>query len=118
MRWLVSRATVSLPWEGGKKRHSVEKNDGWQLYNTKSDYSLTNDLASQYPEKLETLKKAFMKEAVANYVLPLDDRLTQIDTKGCGRQTLMGDRTKLVLYPRAYNLLKMLFLTLRMYRVQ
>ena len=68
--WLA-RATVSLPWEGGKKRHSVEKNDGWQLYNTKSDYSLTNDLASQYPEKLETLKKAFMKEAVANYCFHL-----------------------------------------------
>ena len=34
--WLA-RATVSLPWEGGKKRHSVEKNDGRQLYNVKND---------------------------------------------------------------------------------
>ena len=104
--WLA-RATVSLPWEGGKKIHSVEKNDGWQLYNTKADYSLANDLASKYPKKLEALKEKFMEEAIANQVLPLDDRLLpRLIPNAAGRTTLLGDRTKLTLYPGAYNIVE------------
>ena len=48
-----------------------------------------------------------MKESCSKYVLPLDDRLLpRLIPKAAGRQTLMGDRTKLVLYPGAYNLVE------------
>ena len=49
--WLA-RTTVSLPWQGGKKIHSVEKDDGWQLYNTKEDLDQLN-------ESINNCKKIF-----------------------------------------------------------
>jgi arylsulfatase len=45
--------------------------DQWQLFDTRKDYSLINDLASQYPDKLKELKALFMKEAEENKVLPI-----------------------------------------------
>lgn len=45
--------------------------DEWQLFDTRSDYSLMNDLAAENPRKLEELKKLFMKIAKENKVLPI-----------------------------------------------
>ena len=36
----------------------------WELYNAEEDFSLTNDLAAKYPEKVEALKALFLTEAV------------------------------------------------------
>jgi arylsulfatase len=49
--------------------------DTWELYDTRSDYSLMNDLASEHPEKLEQLKALFMWEAEDNKVLPIGGAL-------------------------------------------
>lgn len=48
--------------------------DKWELYHTDVDRSESTDLAAQFPEKLETLKKLYMEEATRNQALPLDDR--------------------------------------------
>ncbi len=41
-----------------------------------------------------------MKEAVANHVLPIDDRsVERLDPKMAGRPDLMAGRTSLTLYP-------------------
>jgi arylsulfatase A-like enzyme len=61
---------VHAPMSG---KGSYEK-DVWQLYNTEKDRSEMNDLAGQYPDKLEHLKALYDKEASENFVLPLDDR--------------------------------------------
>jgi arylsulfatase len=45
--------------------------DKWELFDTRSDYSLTHDLAAERPEKLEEMKSLFMQEAVSNKVLPI-----------------------------------------------
>ncbi|MCG6938662.1 MAG: arylsulfatase, partial [Gammaproteobacteria bacterium] len=45
--------------------------DKWQLFDTRSDYSLMNDLASTNPEKLEEMKALFMQEARENKALPV-----------------------------------------------
>jgi arylsulfatase len=45
--------------------------DIWQLFDTRSDYSLMNDLAEKHPEKLEKLKALFMEVAAENKVLPV-----------------------------------------------
>ena len=103
--WLA-RATVKLPWEKAKM-NSVAADDGWELYNTFEDFSLTDNLAAQYPERLEAMKATFMEEAIANQVLPLDDRLLErLLPSVAGRPTMMGDRTQLDLYPGAWDLVE------------
>ena len=43
----------------------------WQLYNLKEDYSETNNLANQYPDKVKELAAAFDKAAFKYQVYPL-----------------------------------------------
>ena len=52
--------------------------DSWELFDTRKDYSLANDLASEEPEKLEELKALFMKVAEENKVLPIGGSLFTI----------------------------------------
>jgi arylsulfatase A-like enzyme len=47
------------------------KNDVWELYNLKDDYTQYNDLASTEPAKLEELKKLFIEQAKDNKDLPI-----------------------------------------------
>ncbi len=103
----MARTTIMYPWEAPKKINSVEKDDGWQLYDTTKDFSLANDLAEQYPERLTAMKKIFMEQAIENQVLPLDDRLLQrLVPSVAGRPTLLGDRTSMDLYPGAWNMVE------------
>jgi len=46
------------------------KDDVWELYDVRSDFSLANDLATKRPEKLAELQAMFMKEAEKYHVLP------------------------------------------------
>ena len=46
----------------------------WELYDTSTDWTQTNDLAKEQPEKLEELQRLFLIEAAKYNVLPLDDR--------------------------------------------
>ena len=41
----------------------------WELYNVDEDFSLVNNLASEYPEKLEEMKSLFMWQAQKYHVL-------------------------------------------------
>ena len=103
----MARTTIMYPWEAPNKINSVEKDDGWQLYDTTKDFSLANDLADQYPERLKEMKKIFMEQAIENQVLPLDDRLLQrLVPSVAGRPTLLGDRTSMDLYPGAWNMVE------------
>ncbi len=79
-------------------RATLEK-DTWELYDTRSDFSLANDLAAANPQKLSDLQKLFMKEAVKYSVLPLDDRtLERLNAALVGRPDLMAGRTSLTVY--------------------
>lgn len=60
--------------------------DKWELYHVDVDRSESKDLAAEYPEKLEELKKLYMEEAKKNYALPLDDR-TATEILGLERPT-------------------------------
>ncbi|MCP4798544.1 MAG: arylsulfatase [bacterium] len=103
----MARATIGLPWEAPKKMHSIAKDDGWELYDTRTDFSLSNNLANQYPERLKAMQDLFLKEAIANQVLPLDDRLLErLLPAVAGRPTLMGSRRKLDLYPGSWDLVE------------
>ncbi len=85
-------------WEF-KVRRPLEE-DIWELYDTRTDFSLANDLAAQNPGKLKELQDLFLKEAVKYSVLPLDDRLQERFVASLvGRPDLMAGRTSLTVYP-------------------
>jgi arylsulfatase len=80
-----------------KPRRKLQE-DIWELYDTSNDFSLVNDLAATNPKKLKELQGVFMKEAIKNRALPIDDRVIErVNAKLAGRPDLMGDRTSLTL---------------------
>jgi len=84
------------PWEQLPRRKLQD--DIWELYDTRNDFSLVNDLAASNPTKLKELQGLFMKEATKYRVLPIDDRLLdRLNAASAGRPDLMGDRTSLTL---------------------
>ncbi|NTW37855.1 MAG: sulfatase-like hydrolase/transferase, partial [Syntrophobacteraceae bacterium] len=85
------------PWE--QKPRTPLENDVWELYDTRADFSLANDLAKQNPEKLKEMQALFMKEAEKYNVLPIDDRtLERFNAALVGRPDLMAGRTSLTVY--------------------
>jgi arylsulfatase len=106
--WLA-RVVHRAPW-----RHETEnslQNDVWDLYNVTEDFSLTNNLASQNPEKLKELQDLFVKEAIANNVYPLDDRVYErFNAAIAGRPDLMGVRKSLTLADGMTGILENTFL--------
>jgi arylsulfatase A-like enzyme len=91
-------ATIhKAPWEA--KPRAALLDDKWELYDTRTDFSLANDLAAANPAKLKELQDLFMKEAVKYHVLPIDDRsIERLNPKLAGRPDLMGDRTSLTMH--------------------
>ncbi|CAI4032098.1 Sulfatase precursor [Nitrospira tepida] len=91
-------ATVhSVPWEPKPRATLLE--DKWELYDTRNDFSLSNDLAARIPKKLKELQGLFLKEAVKYHVLPIDDRrVERLNPAIAGRPDLMGSRTSLTVY--------------------
>jgi len=84
------------PWEQLPRRKMQE--DIWELYDSRTDFSLTNDLAASNPAKLKELQALFLKEATKYRVLPIDDRLLErVNAATAGRPDLMGERTSLTL---------------------
>jgi len=64
--WIAQMPDLSK-WDPGQ--------DEWQLFNTRDDYSLMNDLADEYPEKLAEMKSLFMEVAEDNKALPIGGAL-------------------------------------------
>jgi arylsulfatase len=84
-------------WE--MKPRATLENDTWELYDTRGDFSLVNDLAKKDPAKLKEMQELFMKEAEKYSVLPIDDRtLERMDAARVGRPDLMAGRTSLTVY--------------------
>ncbi len=84
------------PWEQLPRRKLQE--DIWELYDTRNDFSLVNDVAASNPAKLKELQGLFLKEATKYRVLPIDDRvLERVNPASAGRPDVMGERTTLTL---------------------
>jgi arylsulfatase len=100
------------PWE--MKPRAALLDDKWELYDTRTDFSLANDLAAQNPAKLKELQDLFMKEAVKYRVLPIDDRvLERINAEMVGRPDLMGDRTSLTLHAGMKGMSENVFINIK-----
>jgi arylsulfatase len=109
--WLA-RTIHRVPWE--PRPRATFDQDVWELYDTRRDFSLANDLAASNPAKLRELQALFMQEAAKYHVLPLDDRsIERMDPRLAGRPDLMGDRTSLTLYPGMTGMMENTFLNVK-----
>jgi arylsulfatase A-like enzyme len=100
------------PWE--PKVRAALLDDKWELYDTRNDFSLANDLAAANPAKLKEMQDLFMKEAVKYRVLPIDDRfLERTNARLAGRPDLMGDRTSLTLHAGMKGMSENVFLNVK-----
>jgi len=98
-------------WEKGWKASSVHApftsvvtgqghfdQDQWQLYHVDEDRAEANDLAKQYPEKVEELKKLWLEEAKLNLALPVEDR-TPMEMLTLERPSAEPKRDRYIYYP-------------------
>ncbi len=109
--WLAG-AIHRAAWES-KPRTTLEK-DTWELYDTRMDFSLANDLAAKNPAKLKELQEVFMKEAVKYSVLPLDDRtLERLTADLVGRPDLMAGRTSLTVFQGMIGMSENVFINVK-----
>ncbi len=107
-----ARTIHRAPWEMEPRRPLTE--DIWELYDTRTDFSLINDLSAKHPEKLKELQALFMKEAEKNQVLPIDDRVVErMNPALAGRPDLMAGRTSLVLAEGMTGMTENVFLNIK-----
>jgi len=100
------------PWEPKPRRPLAE--DVWELYDVRSDFSLTNDLAAKNPAKLKELQALFLAEAEKYHVLPIDDRMFErAIASAVGRPDLMGGRSSLTLAEGMTGMMENVFLNVK-----
>lgn len=73
--WMVSaRNRVRVPWGDLTSVVTGTGPEIWELYDLRSDYSQSHDLASEEPAKLQHLQNLFWAEAGRHQVLPISGR--------------------------------------------
>ncbi len=73
------------PWLLIGEKTPAFDDDVWELYDTEKDWSQSNDLSKQMPEKLHELQRLWLIEATRYNVLPMDDDLGRRMNPGrCG----------------------------------
>ena len=108
-----ARTIHRAPWEA-KPRRTLEDNSAWQLYDTRSDFSLANDLASKNPRKLAELQAVFLHEAEKHHVLPMDDRVFErMDGAAVGRPDLMAGRNSMTLAEGMTGMMEGVFINVK-----
>jgi arylsulfatase len=71
--WLLSTKVNRAPWEAfGVANPDPLNNQVLELYNLNVDFSQSNNIADQHPDKIKQLKQMFIEEAKKYQVFPLD----------------------------------------------
>ena len=71
--WFLSTKVNRAPWEAfGPANPDPLNNQVLELYNLKTDFSQTQDLAAKYPDRVKAMKAKFVAEAKNHQVFPLD----------------------------------------------
>ena len=95
--WVAATTPAIAPWVFGGKLPPVEAYK-WELYNVDRDFSESNDLATQEPQKLRDLQDLFWIEAAKYNVLPIDNsKAERLDVSL--RPSLTRGRTEFTYYP-------------------
>jgi len=109
--WLA-RTIHRAPWE--RQPRAPFEQDQWELFDTRSDFSLAHDLAAQQPARLKAMQALFLQEAVKYNVLPLDDRsLERLNPALAGRPDLMAGRHALTLYEGMTGIMENAFIDVK-----
>jgi arylsulfatase len=107
-----ARTIHKAPWEREPRRPLAE--DIWELYDTRADFSLVNDLGTEEPQKLAEMQDLFLQEAEKNQVLPIDDRVFErLNAALAGRPDLMAGRTSLTLAEGMTGMTENVFLNIK-----
>jgi arylsulfatase A-like enzyme len=95
--WIAATTPAVAPWLFGGKVPAVDDYK-WELYNVDRDFSESNDLAAQEPQKLRELQDLFWVEAAKYNVLPIDNsRAERFDVRL--RPSLTRGRAEFTYYP-------------------
>ncbi|MEQ8790821.1 MAG: arylsulfatase [Pirellulaceae bacterium] len=71
--WLLSTKVNRAPWEAfGAANTDPLNNQVFQLYNLTNDFTQSNDIAADHPEKVAEMREKFVAEAKKYQVFPLD----------------------------------------------
>jgi arylsulfatase len=71
--WVLSTKVNRAPWQAfGPANPDPLNNQVLQLYDLNTDFTQSNDIAAQHPDKVEEMKAAFITEAKKYQVFPLD----------------------------------------------
>jgi arylsulfatase len=108
----VAATRHSIPWVM-TALPPLEK-DAWELYNIDQDFSEAHDLAAKNPGKLKELQDLFMREAVRNHVLPIDDRRSErFNPAIAGRPDLLGGRTSMTVFDGMTGIMENAFINVK-----
>ena len=73
--WFACTFGPFVPWDTPSTAARLKgwdaNNDVWELYDLTKDFSQSDDLATQQPERLAKMKELFLTEAKANKALPI-----------------------------------------------
>lgn len=107
-----ARTIHRAPWEQKPRVPLAE--DVWELFDTRSDFSLSRNLAAENPAKLKELQEVFLEEARKFHVLPLDDRVFErAIASNVGRPDLLGGRTSLTLAEGMTGMMENTFISVK-----
>jgi len=107
-----ARTIHKAPWEA-KPAQAMEDNV-WELYDTRADFSLANDLAASNPKKLKELQNLFLEEAAKYQVLPIDDRVFErMIGEQVGRPDLMGPRKSITVAEGMSGMMESTFINVK-----
>ncbi len=95
--WVAATTPPTPPWASTGASVGVEDYK-WELYNVSNDFSQSENLAAENPDKLEDLKDLFWEEAEKYNVLPIDNsKVERLDVTN--RPSLTAGRSQFTFYP-------------------
>lgn len=95
--WIACTTPPIAPWVSVADPVDVIDGYEWELYNINEDFSESNNIVKDHPEKLKELQRLFYIEAVKHDVLPLDNsKAERLDVRN--RPSLTEGRDTFVYY--------------------
>ncbi len=69
--WIAATKPVNSFFDHSPNPHVPLEKRVWELYHVSQDFNERNDLSTQKPEKLSSMKEAFWQEAAVSQILPV-----------------------------------------------
>lgn len=91
--WFANTTPRRPPWTNTPPAGDAYSSYEWELYDLRSDFSQSRNLAARLPGKLQDMQALFLAEARAYGVLPLDDRIDAA-RQGAARRHFARPRSK------------------------